>query len=725
MDVTHIIDPLNEPQRTAVTTSARQALVLAGAGSGKTRVLTHRIAWVAAVDGVSPYNVLAVTFTNKAAAEMRNRVESLLGLNTGAMWIGTFHGISHRLLRTHWREANLPQGFQILDSDDQLRLIKRLMKNLNIDEARWPPKQAMWYINGNKEEGLRPQHMDEPIDPYHQQMLRIYVEYEATCQRNGVIDFAGLLLNALELLRDNDELQRHYRMRFEHILVDEFQDTNALQYAWLKMLAGDNGNLFAVGDDDQSIYGWRGAKVENILNFHKDFAGSEVVRLEQNYRSTGTILKAANALINNNGGRLGKELWTSASDGEPITLFTAYNEGDEARFVVDRIKDWLQSGGALSGSAILYRSNAQSRVLEQMLTSESVPYRIYGGLRFFERAEIKDVLSYLRLLSSRLDDVSFERAVNQPPRGIGEKTLQNVRDTARNQGMSLWHAATALCANQALTARATKALQGFLDIVDSTHDETKELELHEMVEHVIARSGLIEHYKKDQSDKGQNRVENLEELVTAARASHITPEEQEDGMSPLEHFLANATLDSGEKNTDANTDRVQLMTLHAAKGLEFPLVFMVGMEEGLFPSQQSVEDTSRLEEERRLCYVGITRAEKQLVMCQAESRRIHGREMYCSPSRFLGELPTELLQEVRVRSNITRPVHASGHFSNSTPSADGLPYNIGSMVTHEKFGDGVVTGVEGSGAHARVQVNFSDHGSKWLVAAYAKLQILG
>jgi DNA helicase-2/ATP-dependent DNA helicase PcrA len=716
MDVSYLLNDLNEPQREAVAAPPGPLLVLAGAGSGKTRVLTHRVAWLVGVEGLSPHAILAVTFTNKAAAEMRTRIERMLQAPLGGLWIGTFHGLSHRLLRFHWREAELLQGFQILDSDDQYRLIRRVLKNLNLDEAYWPPRQAQWYINHHKEEGRRPAQLGEPADPQNREHLRIYKAYEETCRRSGLVDFAELLLRAYELLRDNERLRAHYQQRFRHVLVDEFQDTNQIQYAWLKQFAGGHNNLFVVGDDDQSIYGWRGAKVENILRFESDHPGTRVVRLEQNYRSTGNILKAANSIIDHNSGRLGKKLWTAGADGELIQLYTAYNDLEEARFVVERIKEWCEHGGRRSEIAILYRTSAQSRVIEETLINAAIPYTVYGGLRFFERAEIKDALAYLRLIASRHADPSFERIANVPTRGIGLKTLETLRESAKAADESLWEAAQRSVATNALAARASQALKAFLDLIDRLAEETASLTLGEQVEHMLARSTLLDHYKKEKGERGEARVENLEELVTAAR--NYIPDEV-DGLDPLASFLAHAALEAGEGEAEAWEDSVQLMTLHAAKGLEFPVVFLTGLEEGLFPHQRSLEETGRLEEERRLCYVGMTRAKRRLVLTLAEVRRLHGSEHYTSPSRFLGEIDQSLIKELRAETVLTRPRPASAA---GTEWAQANGMRLGSRVRHETFGEGVVTSYEGAGAHARVQVNFETAGAKWLVLAYARLQ---
>ena len=721
MDVSHLIESLNDRQREAVSAEPGPLLVLAGAGSGKTRVLTHRIAWACEVDGLSPFSVLAVTFTNKAAAEMRARVESLLGISAAAMWVGTFHGLAHRMLRLHFEAAKLPQSFQILDSDDQLRLVKRVVRQLDLDEARWPPKQAQWFINHNKDEGLRPAHIDPGQDPIQQQMLEIYRLYQELCERSGVVDFAELLLRVLELIRDNDDIRGHYQRRFQHILVDEFQDTNAIQYAWLRLMAGAATPVFVVGDDDQSIYGWRGARIENIHHFERDFTNTQVIRLEQNYRSTGTILKAANALIDNNQSRLGKELWTQSDDGEPIMFYSAYNEKDEARFVIDRIESWVAQGRDRKDVAILYRSNAQSRQFEETLVTRGMPYRVYGGLRFFERAEIKDTLAYLRMISNPTADNAFERTVNHPPRGIGQKTIDEIRNHARTQSASLWNASLNLVETQQLSARARGALQNYLDLIRRMTSELTELPLAEQIKSIIEISGLDAHFKKDSTEKGQSRVENLQELVGAGKGFAYDAVIEET-MSTLDAFLAHAALESGEGQADAWEDCVQLMTMHSVKGLEFPLVFLVGMEEGLFPHQRSSEEPGRMEEERRLCYVGITRAREQLVVTSAEVRRLYGGESYNVLSRFVREIPDELMQEIRPKANFSRPVMtASPQISRERAEVDTGLF-VGQRVNHARFGDGIVLNLEGQGPQSRVQVNFEAAGSKWLIASMANLQ---
>ncbi|MFC6633818.1 DNA helicase II [Microbulbifer taiwanensis] len=735
MDVSQILDPLNDAQREAVAAPAGNQLVLAGAGSGKTRVLVHRIAWLMQVEGASPYSILAVTFTNKAAKEMRARIEELLGVNTFGMWVGTFHGLAHRLLKAHWQEAKLPQNFQILDSDDQLRLIKRVQNDLQLDEKKWPPRETQWWIGAQKDEGLRPQYINAGSDPWLATMVRIYFAYEEACQRGGLVDFGELLLRAHELLRDNDAVLAHYRRRFPHILVDEFQDTNTIQYAWLRLLAGDQCHITAVGDDDQSIYGWRGAKIENIQHFESDMRDVLTVRLEQNYRSTSTILNAANAVIANNAGRLGKELWTRGEEGEPISLYAAYNEQDEARFIVERINDWVRDGNRRDSIAILYRSNAQSRVLEEGLLREQVPYRIYGGQRFYERLEIKNALSYMRLVSNRDDDTAFERVVNTPTRGIGARTVEMVRSYAREQGCSLWRAAQLMLQQRVLAARAGNALQSFLDLVNQLAANAEDKLLDAIAEDVIETSGLLEFHGKEKGEKGQTRVENLQELVSACRAfdgiDQPPGEETEEEERPLlDQFLDSAALDAGEGQADEFEDAVQLMTLHSAKGLEFPLVFMAGVEENLFPHKMSAQEPGRMEEERRLCYVGITRAMQKLYITYAENRRLFGSETYNSPSRFIGEIPPNLVHEVRLKTEISRPLFQPdygklGALSDPAPDFDDLPpLALGGRVDHPKFGEGTVVQFEGNGPRTRVQVNFDDAGSKWLVVAMARLQPL-
>jgi DNA helicase-2/ATP-dependent DNA helicase PcrA len=717
MDVTPILDPLNDPQREAVTAEPGPLLVLAGAGSGKTRVLAHRVAWLVQVEGHSPRSVLAVTFTNKAAAEMRNRIEGLLGMPVAHLWIGTFHGLAHRFLRLHWREAGLPQTFTILDAEDQRRVVRRVIRSLDLDDTRWVPKEMQWFINARKDEGLRPAHIDPGRDEQKQQMVRIYAAYEEACERAGLVDFAELLLRAHELWLQNDDLLEHYRHRFQHLLVDEFQDTNTIQYAWLRVLAGRTGHTFFVGDDDQSIYAWRGARIENIQRYPKDFPGTRVVRLEQNYRSTATILNAANALISNNTSRMGKELWTEGPEGDPIRIYAAFNERDEAAFVIGRIRSLTDSGTARSEIAILYRSNAQSRVFEEALLNANLPYRVYGGLRFFERAEIKDALAYLRLIANRDDDTSFERVVNLPTRGIGARTVDIIRQYARANATSLWRAAAAVTSDGSLAARAATAVTGFLNLIEAMDRDTRELSLHERVDHVINLSGLIDHHGKEKGERGEARVENLYELVSAARGFEPEPDSE---MNPLDEFLSHAALEAGEGQGDAWEDCVQLMTLHSAKGLEFPVVFLCGMEDGLFPHQRSIREPAGLEEERRLCYVGMTRAMRALYITYAEQRRLHGSDSFSLPSRFISEIPSEFVEEIRPQVHVARPVFRPRRTEEPAPGG----IRLGQRVRHGKFGEGVIMNCEGQGQQARVQVNFERAGAKWLVLAYARLELM-
>jgi DNA helicase-2/ATP-dependent DNA helicase PcrA len=724
MDVSYLLDDLNPAQREAVTAPPGHYLVLAGAGSGKTRVLTHRIAWLNEVYRVPAHGILAVTFTNKASGEMRGRADALLRSGSRGMWIGTFHGLAHRLLRLHWQDAKLPEAFQVLDSDDQLRLVKRVVQQLELDEARFPPRQIAWWINAQKDEGRRPQHLQPGADPWMDAMRRAYALYQERCDRAGLVDFAELLLRAHEVLRDHPALLAHYRHRFGEILVDEFQDTNAIQYGFVRLLAGDTGHVFVVGDDDQAIYGWRGAKVENVHKFLADFPGAATLKLEQNYRSSANILNAANAVITHNPDRLGKQLWTDSGDGESIDLYAAYNEIDEARYVIERIRQWVRDGGSHGESAILYRSNAQSRAFEEALLAEQMPYRVYGGQRFFERAEIKDTLAYLRLVANRDDDTAFERAVNTPTRGIGERTLDEVRQRARRDSVSLWQAVLRITGETALAGRARNALATFLALIDALSAETAQLPLQEKIDHVLARSGLRTHYANESRGQLDSRTDNLDELVSvASRFVQRDDDEEAAALTELVAFLAYASLEAGEGQAQSGEDGVQLMTLHSAKGLEFPLVFLAGMEEGLFPSGKSSEESGRLEEERRLAYVGITRARQKLVLTYAEARRLHGQDMYGIPSRFLREIPGALLNEVRPRVQVSRqaftpqPKRDYGHAAIETPAI-----RLGQNVRHPSFGTGTVTDCEGSGAHARVQVNFDDAGSKWLVLAYANLQ---
>jgi DNA helicase-2/ATP-dependent DNA helicase PcrA len=724
MDVSELLDSLNDKQREVVAAPLQNMLVLAGAGSGKTRVLVQRIAWLMQVEQAAPHSILAVTFTNKAAAEMRARVEQTVGGNTHGMWIGTFHGLAHRLLRMHFQEAKLPQSFQVLDSDDQLRLVKRIVRSLELDEKKWPPKQFVWYINGKKDEGLRPQHIDAQFDPSEAVFVKVYQAYQETCDRAGLVDFAELLLRAHELWLNNPELLAHYQQRFGHILVDEFQDTNAIQYAWLTLLGEKQSKVMIVGDDDQSIYGWRGARIENIEKFTREFDDTQTIRLEQNYRSTANILNSANQLISNNNNRLGKELWTDDKDGDKISIYTAFNEIDEARFISGRIKQWRDDGGKLDEVAILYRSNAQSRLLEEALLQGQLPYRIYGGQRFFERQEIKDALAYMRIINNRDDDAAFERIINTPTRGIGNQTVALVRDAARSMSVTLWQACQNMVQTEQLKGRSAKTITNFINLIDQLEDDSTDLDLDQQANFVIQHSGLKAMYQAEKGERAEQRIENLNELVTACQTFESDPELIEE-QTPLTAFLTHAALESGESQADEYESAVQLMTMHSAKGLEFPLVFIAGLEEGMFPSQQSVEEIGRLEEERRLCYVGMTRAMSKLYLCHAESRRLYGQEKFHKASRFLRELPEACVDEIRMQNQISKP-KSVGKFSNTftLETFENSGFKLGQHVKHAKFGEGVVLNYEGSGAQSRIQINFADVGSKWLVVEYANLQAM-
>ncbi len=715
MDVSVVLDGLNNAQRQAVAAPSGNILVLAGAGSGKTRVLVHRIAWYLQTEQAMPFGILAVTFTNKAAAEMRARIETLLQRPIGGMWVGTFHGLAHRILRLHWQEAGLPDSFQILDSDDQLRTLRRVIRGMNLDETQYPAKDAQWFINACKDDGLRPQHIESRGDPMRDQMVHIYRTYQQTCDRTGLVDFAELLLRAHELFRDQGSLLGHYQQRFRHVLVDEFQDTNTLQYAWLRLLVGKDNHLFAVGDDDQSIYSFRGARMENMQRFERDFPAPVLHRLEQNYRSTTNILNAANALIANNRTRLGKNLWTDGRSGEKLDLYAAYNEHDEARYIVERIRAAGQDNVNYRDNAVLYRVSATSRVLEEALMQSGVPYRVFGGMRFYERMEIKDALAYLRLAVSRNDDASFERIVNTPTRGIGQRSLEEIRGRARADNVPLWQATGELVTARLMPARALAALGQFLGLIEQVAQSIRDKTLDETMDLVIKASGLVEHYRKEKGEKGLARIENLEELVSAAGEFTVNEDVHGD-LEPLPAFLSHAALEAGETQADAHADAVNLMTLHTAKGLEFERVYLVALEEGLFPHQRSSGDPVQLEEERRLCYVGITRARKKLTLSYAQHRRMHGAEFYPRPSRFLSEIPAELIDEVRLGGTVSRDF-----FSKVTP-ADDAPFGPGQRVVHTKFGEGTVLNLEGQGSHTRIQVNFERSGSKWLVLAYANLQ---
>lgn len=707
------LEHLNPEQLAAVTLPDEHALILAGAGSGKTRVLTTRIAWLIKGGRVSPSGVLAVTFTNKAAREMLTRLGAMSAANPRGMWMGTFHGLANRMLRAHHRDAGLPQTFQILDSQDQLAVIKRLLKGMNVDEDRFPPRELQWFINGQKEEGVRAASV-VAADDVSRRQVELYAAYDEQCQREGVVDFPELLLRTYELLRNNEILREHYARRFRHILVDEFQDTNRLQYRWLKLLASQGAKLFCVGDDDQSIYAFRGANVGNMADFERDYKVSRIIRLEQNYRSHGNILDAANALISNNRNRLGKNLWTSAGKGEPLRVFEGESDNDEARWLVEEVQALAREGTRLTHVAVLYRSNAQSRVIEHALFSRAIPYRVYGGLRFFERAEIKHALAYLRLVATPDDDNAFLRVVNFPPRGIGARGIEQLQDAAKAGGISLFKAIDSVGKGAA-----------FKKLIEDLKSETQGLPLPEAVEHVVARSGLIEHYKTER--EGADRIENLSELVNAAAAFTDEERQTESGetIDPLTAFLTHAALEAGEHQAGEGQDALQLMTVHSAKGLEFDAVFLTGLEEGLFPHEQSANERDGLEEERRLAYVAITRARQRLYLSHAQTRMLHGQTRYNIPSRFLEEIPEGLLKWLTPRfsknkMNLDFSRKAEPVFQK--PRDNGIGFRVGQNVMHAKFGSGVIVDAEGQGTDARVQVNFGRQGVKWLAVAVAKLQ---
>ncbi|ARU30950.1 DNA helicase II [Sulfuriferula sp. AH1] len=713
-----LLDGLNPEQLAAVTLPHQSALILAGAGSGKTRVLTTRIAWLLQTGQVSPLGILAVTFTNKAAKEMQTRLSSMLPINTRGMWIGTFHGLANRLLRTHHHEAGLPQLFQILDSADQLSAIKRLLKSMNVDTEKFEPKKVQNFINGNKDAGLRAHHVDV-YDPYTRRLVEFYSAYDEQCNREGVVDFAELLLRSEELLARNEALRRHYQERFRYILVDEFQDTNRLQYRWLKHFAGADSALMAVGDDDQSIYAFRGAHTGNMNEFQRDYAHDNIIKLEQNYRSHGNILDAANALISQNPARLGKNLWTAADQGELIRVYLAYNDQEEARFIAEESQALHREGIALNDMAVLYRSNAQSRVLEHALFSAGIPYKVYGGLRFFERQEIKHALAYLRLLANPDDDGAFTRVVNFPTRGIGARSLEQLIDAAQQSSSSLWHAAS----TKAGDAPGSKGLPGFVQLIRSMQEATLGVTLPEAIEHILQASGLMAHYLSEKD--GQDRVDNLNELINAATVFINDPDalaDAADNGGLMASFLAHAALEAGVHQAGEGHDALQLMTVHAAKGLEFHAVFLTGLVEGLFPSEQSIGEQSGIEEERRLMYVAITRARRRLYISHAQSRMLHGQTRYGIPSRFLGEIPMELLKPINKGYAPDADVYAAP-VSRSTQQHSSSPWRMGMSVRHAKFGVGVVINVEGQGPDTRVQINFGGaHGVKWLALEYAKLE---
>lgn len=711
-----VLDSLNNAQRQAVTAPLGNLLVLAGAGSGKTRVLVHRIAWLLSEYRASPLSILAVTFTNKAAAEMRSRIGQLVPHSLAGMWVGTFHGLTHKLLRLHWKESGLPEHFQVLDADDQLQLIRRIFKTLAINEEHWEPKKAQGFINRKKDEGIRSHQLQyKGLEPYEQVLVDVYRQYEKVCEESGLVDFAELLLRSYELLLKSPETLAHYQSRFAHILVDEFQDTNSIQYQWLAKLAQKAHSITIVGDDDQSIYGWRGAKIENLYRFEKDFTNVTLIRLEQNYRSTQMILSAANALISHNDSRLGKTLWTKDKAGEPITLYTAFNEEDEALYVVRQIKAWLETGGSLDEVAILYRSNAQSRLLEEALIRAGIPYTIYGGLRFFERAEIKDALAYLRLAVNPRDNAAFERIINVPPRGIGERSLEKIRFVAENEGLSYWQAAQHALQERLIGGKAGHGLQTFIQIMQEINQAVLQSTLTQLIYKAIHQTGLMQYFRDQKGEKAQNRIENLEELVNATEDFMMEFTEE---MMPITAFLSHASLEGGDYQLKAEAAMVQLMTLHSAKGLEFPVVFICGLEDGLFPHYLARETLSGIEEERRLCYVGITRAKQKLYLTHAEKRRLFGREELRRLSRFVREIPKELIEEVTCRVSVSWQPPDSWEFSQIEEGA----FRLGQRVRHAKFGEGVVLDQDGKGDRARIHVLFDGYGSKWLALSYANLQ---
>ncbi len=721
-----ILKNLNENQAEAVTTEAQHALVLAGAGSGKTRVLVHRIAWLISAEFVSPYSILAVTFTNKAAAEMRNRIAFMLKREIRDMWIGTFHGIALKLLQINTEAAGLPKNFQILDSDDQYRLIRRCLSDLELDEKQWPPRTVQAFINDKKNDGLRAHEVEDFGDYNNQTLIKVFGHYDDHCQRAGLVDFSEMLLRAHELLLNDETVLNKYHQRFSHILVDEFQDTNAIQSAFIQLLAGKDNKVLVVGDDDQSIYAWRGAKVDHILDFQNLYANTAMYKLEQNYRSTQNILDAANGVITNNKKRLGKNLWSAQEKGELVKVYGSHSEFDEAFFVGESIEGLLAETTSPDEIAILYRSNAQSRLLEEALLKRSIPYQIYGGLRFFERLEIKDVLAYARLINNRHDDIGFERVINTPTRGMGLKTINLIRNYAQIEQTSLWESGQKLVKDGKLSNRAATSLAAFVNLIDDLEHNNTDQSLAQLFSDIIERTALKDHYLKEPPEKAQTRLENLDELINAAETFEISDEDLALGLTPLAAFLAQVSLDAGD-TTQVNEPHVQLMTLHSAKGLEFPIVFIVGMEQGLFPHQNSMEDFNKLQEERRLAYVGITRAEKQLFLSYATSRRIRGKINACQPSQFLREIPKDLIKQMR--GNIHPTSYASNHgvhtpYQSQTQNTPDSPYQIGQTVRHKSFGEGVITDMSGKGDYLQVLVQFNDIGPKVLAVKFAKLDII-
>ena len=722
MDVSHILDNLNDDQRNAVTSEKQHLLVLAGAGSGKTRVLVHKVAWEVEALGKNPSSIMAVTFTNKAANEMRSRIETLLQSQIFDSWVGTFHGLSHKLLKRFHKEADLSSGFTILDSDDQLRIIKRISKEFNLDEATWPARQSQWQINSWKDEGIRSSKVNEDGDFYTETVNKIYKEYEETCNRDDLVDFGELILKSYEVIKKSPSVKTFFESRFESVLIDEFQDTNTIQYKWLQEIASAKTKITAVGDDDQSIYGWRGAKVEHVNSFTEDYNNTEVIRLEQNYRSTSVILNAANSLIDNNKDRLGKNLWTEKVEGENIILYQAYNEQDEARYVADVLKDWMHKGGAYEETAILYRSNAQSRAIEEALLRISIPYRIYGGLRFYERLEIKNAIAYLKVIFNNNDNPSFERSVSNPTRGVGEKTLNKIRQTSKKYNISYIKASAKLIDEGNISGRGGAGLKDYLEFVAGCKNFIEENTLSELMELIIKETGLYAYHGKEAGEKGKTRTENLEELITATKNFEQSIKEEITNSQIAERYLDIISLDSGDRQASEHDDAAQLMTMHSAKGLEFKLVILTGLEESLFPHGRSMESSSQLEEERRLCYVAITRAMEKLYITHAESRRLHGTDTFNPPSRFLKEIPKDLIDEIRPRAQTNIPYNRKDFSETKIEFEMDIGISLGQKVRHKKFGEGIVLNYEGSGESARVQVNFEDSGTKWLVMSYANLE---
>ena len=724
MDVSHILEHLNDQQRSAVTSEKQHLMVLAGAGSGKTRVLVHKIAWEVEALRKNPASIMAVTFTNKAALEMRSRIEELLEAPMMDGWIGTFHGLAHRMLKRFHKEAGLSSGFTILDADDQLRIIKRISKEAGLDESVWPSRQSQWQINAWKDEGFRSESVDDKGDYFKENINKIYKEYEKTCLRDNLVDFGELLLRSYEVIRDNESVKAFFHSRFKSILVDEFQDTNTIQYNWLLEIASEKASITAVGDDDQSIYGWRGAKVENVGSFTKTFDTAEIIRLEQNYRSTNIILGAANALIENNTDRLGKNLWTDKLEGEQIILYQAFNEQDEARFVADILKDWMSKGEMYSDAAVLYRSNAQSRALEEALLRSSIPYRIYGGQRFYERMEIKNAIAYLKIIFNNSDNPAFERSISNPTRGVGEKTLAKIRSTATKYNISYIKASAKLIDEGAISGRGGTGLKSYLEFIARCKEFIEENTLSDLMEEIIKTSGLVAYHAKEPGEKGKTRVENLEELVSATTNFEQSIREEKTNIEIAEQYLDMISLDSGDRQASEHDDAAQLMTLHSAKGLEFKLVLMTGLEETLFPHGRSMENPGQLQEERRLCYVGITRAMEKLYITHAESRRLHGSDTFNPPSRFIKEIPKDLINEIRPRAQTHIPYNRKDFKETKLEFEDEIGISLGQRVMHKSFGEGVVLNYEGSGEAARVQINFDQAGTKWLVMAYANLEKL-